>query len=446
MHVESDHGGHGAPTEFSSSELKPGTTLLQGQYRIEQFLNSGGFGVTYLAKDSLDRTVVIKECFPQTMCTRSRELVRARSRAHQREFESVVRHFGMEARRLAKLKHENIVGIHQVFEDKGTAYMALDFIEGYDLLDTIEDGHDHLRPHEVRQILIKVLHAVAYVHSHDILHRDISPDNILLDKRGNPVLIDFGAAKEEATRQSRVLSALHVVKDGYSPQEFYLAGGQQNASSDLYSLGATFFHVITGDPPPNSQERVAAIAAGRPDPYEALAGRIDGYDRDFLEAIDTALSVFPSDRIKSAEEWIEIVDDDRRRRAAFERAKMDQQMELSIRQMVAETNRHVMSEIEKDKVARKERQRVTTAERNAQQAAEAEKRRRLAQRTLEDLEQLEVMRRQVEAETQAHLFEAVERDDEPVEKKPARPSLFSRLLRGAFLRSKSRDTASSEFM
>ena len=445
MHVDQDIGGQGA-SEYGSTELKPGTTLLQGQYTIVQFLNSGGFGVTYLARDSLDRTVVIKECFPQTMCTRSRDLVRARSHAHQREFESVVRHFGMEARRLAKLKHDNIVGIHQVFEDKGTAYMALDFIEGYDLLDTIEEGHDRLRPPEVRQILIKVLHAVAYVHGHDILHRDISPDNILLDRNGNPVLIDFGAAKEEATRQSRVLSALHVVKDGYSPQEFYLAGGQQNASSDLYSLGATFFHVITGDPPPNSQERVAAIAAGRPDPYDALAGRIDGYDRDFLEAIDTALSVFPSDRIKSANEWIEIVDDERRRVAAYQRVKMDQEMEASIRQIVAETNRHVLSEIEKERVRKSERLRITTAERDAAAAAEAEKRRRLAQRTLEDLEQLEQMRREVEAETAAAIFESVEgeaEDDAPVVE---RPSLFSRLLRGAFQRQKSSGAARSEYL
>ena len=115
MNAEPENTGQSTPKEFSN-ELKPGTTLLQGQYRIEQFLNSGGFGVTYLAKDSLDRMVVIKECFPSTMCCRSREIVRARSRAHQREFESVVRHFGHEARRLSKLKHNNIVGIHHYWK------------------------------------------------------------------------------------------------------------------------------------------------------------------------------------------------------------------------------------------------------------------------------------------------------------------------------------------
>ena len=350
-----------------------------------------------------------------------------------------MRHFGLEARRLSKLKHPNIVGIHQVFEDNGTAYMALDFIEGRDLLDVIEEERVPMRQHEVRQILLKVLSAISYVHGHDILHRDISPDNILVDKRGDPVLIDFGAAREEATRQSRVLSALHVVKDGYSPQEFYLAGGQQNASSDLYSLGATFYHLITGDPPPNSQERVAAIAAGREDPYQPLVGRIEGFDRAFLEPIDTALSVFPSDRLKSAEEWIELVDEDRRREKAMARAQMDEKMEASIRQLVAETNKHVLSEIEK---ARAE---ARTQKSAAEIRAEEERRKKLAQRTLEDIEQLEEMRREVEAETAAALFEAVDGDEDRRKKKKT-GSLLSRLLRGAFMRQKSPDAAGSEYL
>ena len=285
-------------------ELKPGTELMHGQYKIERFINAGGFGITYLASDSLDRKVVIKECFPGSFCRRSRTIVQARSRAHAAELQSIVRLFVQEARSLAKLSHPNIVGVHQVFEDNDTAYMALDFVEGRDLLDIIEDDPNAFTPAQVKAILKDVLSAVGFIHEQGILHRDISPDNILINKDMRPVLIDFGAAREEATKQSRVLSALRVVKDGYSPQEFYIAGSDQNDSSDLYALGASFYHLIDGDTPPNSQARLAAIASGEADPYRPLVGRVQGYDKPFLAAIDKALSVLPKDRLQCAQDWL----------------------------------------------------------------------------------------------------------------------------------------------
>jgi len=288
-------------------ELKPGTKLMHGQYVIEKFLNAGGFGITYLAKDSLDRKIVIKECFPGAFCRRSKTIVQARSRAHQPELKSIVRLFVQEARSLSKLTHPNIVGVHQVFEDNDTAYMALDFVEGRDLLDTLEDENHGLNPAQIKSILTDILGAVGFVHQQQMLHRDISPDNILIDENLRPVLIDFGAAREQATKQSRVLSALRVVKDGYSPQEFYIAGSAQDASSDLYALGATFYHLIKGETPPNSQARLAAIASGDKDPYVPLADSMKGYDRDFLAALDMSLQVLPKDRVQSAEEWADMM-------------------------------------------------------------------------------------------------------------------------------------------
>ncbi|SEW42236.1 serine/threonine protein kinase [Cognatiyoonia koreensis] len=288
-------------------ELKPGTKLMHGQYEIEKFLNAGGFGITYLAKDSLDRKIVIKECFPGAFCRRSRAIVQARSRAHQAELKSIVRLFVQEARSLAKLDHPNIVGVHQVFEDNETAYMALDFVEGRDLLDTLEDPNHGLTPDNIKSILTDILGAVGFIHDQNILHRDISPDNILIDGDLRPVLIDFGAAREQATKQSRVLSALRVVKDGYSPQEFYIAGSEQNPSSDLYALGASFYHLIADETPPNSQARLAAVATGDADPYVPLVDKIKGYDRNFLAAIDMSLEILPKDRLQSAAEWIDAI-------------------------------------------------------------------------------------------------------------------------------------------
>ena len=293
--------------EFAD-ELAPGATLMHGQYTIESFLNAGGFGITYSARDSLDRRVVIKECFPGAFCRRSTALVTARSRAHTKELQSIVRLFVQEARSLAKLDHPNIVGVHQVFEENNTAYMALDFVEGRDLLDLIEDENASLTTDEVRNILRKLLDAVGFIHKQEILHRDISPDNILLDQDKNPILIDFGAAREQASKQSRVLSAMRVVKDGYSPQEFYIAGSEQGPYSDLYALGASFYHIITGELPPNSQARLAAVAGGDADPYQPLVGRIEGYDDAFLAALDKAMAILPKDRIASADAWLQLID------------------------------------------------------------------------------------------------------------------------------------------
>jgi serine/threonine protein kinase len=296
-----------------ADDLKPGTTLLDGHYIILGFLNSGGFGITYLAKDALGRTVVIKECFPNALCRRSSTMVRARSRKHVGELQSFVKGFMEEARRLSALVHPNIVGVHQVFEDNDTAYMAIDFISGKDLHDILDSTDQAFTPAEIVVLLKKLLSAVDFIHESGILHRDISPDNILIDQTGNPILIDFGAASEQVVRATRVLTGRRVVKDGYSPQEFYLTGAEQWPSSDLYALGATIYHVITGKVPPESQRRLAMVAEGSPDPYEPLAGRFPGYPQGFLEAIDQATRVMPRDRIQSAIDWLELIEEGERR-------------------------------------------------------------------------------------------------------------------------------------
>lgn len=285
-------------------ELQPGTKLLKGQYTITRYLNSGGFGITYLAKDSLDRDVVIKECFPSSFCRRSKAMVSARSRAHSAELRSVVQLFVREARSLAKIIHPNIVAVHQVFEDNGTAYMAIDYVDGLDLQQIIDGQGTMPTVGQIVYITEKLLEAVGYIHQNDMLHRDISPDNVLIARNGEPILIDFGAAREQASKTNRAMSALRVVKDGYSPQEFYIAGSEQGPWSDLYALGATLYHLIAGEAPVNGQARLAALAEDRPDPYQPLDGRFQGYPPGFLNAIDTALKTLPKQRVQSAQEWL----------------------------------------------------------------------------------------------------------------------------------------------
>jgi serine/threonine protein kinase len=300
--------GSSRPQDATGDELAPGTQLSNGTYTIQSHLKTGGFGITYLANDTLGRRVVIKECFPSGMCSRASRQVNLRSRAYAGSVSGLVQQFVAEAHSLAKLDHPNVVKVHQVFKENNTAYMALDYVEGSDLLDTMHRPELALTPSGIRSTLLKLLDAVGAVHELGLLHRDISPDNILIDSKRRPILIDFGAARDTALRTEGAASTLHVVKDGYSPQELYLSGGgDQGPWSDLYALAATYYHIISGDAPPNSQARLAAMAANTPDPCVPLSGRFDGYEPAFLAAIDKAMSVLPKERIQSARQWISAI-------------------------------------------------------------------------------------------------------------------------------------------
>ncbi|MEM7722245.1 MAG: serine/threonine-protein kinase [Pseudomonadota bacterium] len=311
---------------------------------IDGYLNSGGFGVTYHAGDSLGRRVVIKECFPSAICYRNEHTVRSRSRSNTGEFEAILALFEKEARALAALQHPYIVGVHQYFRENGTAYMAMDYIEGDTLLDVVKNDPKRLDSDTVKQLLLQMLQAVSYIHDHDILHRDISPDNILIDADNLPVLIDFGAARDGATRVSRVLSKVLTVKDGYSPQEFYLAGSEQDYSSDLYALAATFYHVIGRTPPPSSHTRMAAAAREISDPLEPL-GRIVGYDEHFISAINDCLSIFPQQRLQTAAAWQDRIDRDRRIKAQLAEAERDEELDRQIRELVAGSRAAAAAEV-----------------------------------------------------------------------------------------------------
>ncbi|MCK0126075.1 hypothetical protein MWU76_16920, partial [Gelidibacter sp. F2691] len=142
------------------------------------------------------------------------------------------------------------------------------------------------------------------IHDNGMLHRDISPDNILVDEYGEPILIDFGAAREQAANRSAALLTLRVIKDGYSPHEFYARGADQDTTSDLYVLAATLYHAISGERPIDGKTRQDAFNAGQDDPYIPLAGRFEGYPDGFLEALDKAMEVHVVNRVQSALEWL----------------------------------------------------------------------------------------------------------------------------------------------
>ncbi len=328
--------------------LPEGLELLGGKFKIDRQIGAGGFGITYLAQDTfLERAVVIKECFPDSICMRFGTRVTVNAPTHEEQYRNIVDMFMREARSLARLRHPNIVSVHQAFEENGTAYMVLDLFEGRDLLDAIEDKDSALNPAQIQDILVKVLDAIALVHGNDLLHRDISPDNILLDKWGTPALIDFGAAREDASQKNGAVSKMLVVKDGYSPHEFYVRGGIQGPSSDLYALAATMYHLISGKAPPVSQTRVSDLADNKADPYVPLTGNFPQYEPAFLNAIDKAMSIPPKDRIQSAEEWLGLISQETKKpkQVAFAENK---NLTKTISELIEETNKHVTPAIRKE--------------------------------------------------------------------------------------------------
>ncbi|MGA9435014.1 MAG: serine/threonine-protein kinase [Roseobacter sp.] len=292
-----------AGNDFADAEdLTVGTELLNGQFLIQSRLRSGGFGVTYIARDSLARQVVVKECFPSGLCTRKGTNVYPASEKAAGDFHAIKSQFIREARQLAKLVHPGIVAVHQVFEENNTAYMALDKINGMDFVTVSEERPELLTKECLHSALQQCLTAIGFIHQNHVLHRDVSPDNIMIDDNGHVTLIDFGASKEHAD-QSR--PAMFAVKDGYSPYEFYTPKSKHDFASDFYALGATFHYLVTGTPPPDSLARLKALTSGKADPYEPLVKGEWPFDYNILVTIDRALKMRQRNRYQSAAQWLE---------------------------------------------------------------------------------------------------------------------------------------------
>lgn len=294
-----------AENQHQADELQCGFKLLHGQYQIEGALNGGGFGITYLARDSLDRRVVIKECFPAGVCYRVDGMVAPISEPYARQYKTVLRHFLREAQWLARSVHPGIVGIHQVFRENNTAYIAMEFVDGIDLDSLREEQPERVSNELLQNILQQALNTLTFIHGLGILHRDISPDNFLLSDDGTVTLIDFGAATGQQSDKDAGLDPMLSVKDGYSAHELYQPDMPHRPASDLYSLGATLYYLVTGSPPPISQSRLDALSAGDPDPCLSLADTYPDLDQDFLASVDKALSVLPGVRYQSAAEWLD---------------------------------------------------------------------------------------------------------------------------------------------
>lgn len=288
---------------MASEYTLPSDTVLDKTFVIERNLGSGGFGKTYLARDrQLDRLVAIKEYFLQDYAVRDGRQVRPVSRDAVAVFENGLDRFRREAQLLRTVSHPSIVKVFRSFEENGTCYMVLEYIEGQDLEDWLVALGRPPTQAELDRLLVPVLSALGTVHAAGILHRDISPRNIRLRNRDNaPVLLDFGAAKS-VTRPLKSITIRPIVKHGYSPQEVYTAGSKrQGPWTDIYGLAAVLYRALSGKAPPASMDRLVepqgmTAAAELPLPAKA-------YRPSFLRAIDLGLAMAPENRPQTVAAW-----------------------------------------------------------------------------------------------------------------------------------------------
>lgn len=291
--------------EFNHQALAMGSTL--GEYRLDKILGVGGFGITYLATDTyLDKQVAIKEYLPGDWAVRDESSnIVVKTASLEKDFSWGKQTFIDEAKLLGKMKHPNIVEVFRYFEALGTAYIVMELIEGGSLLDKIENNA--ITPKLLMKLADAIADGLSYVHSQTfssddpssiLIHRDISPDNILFRKDGTPVLIDFGAARQVIGLKSKAVSA--IVKDGYAPVEQYgRASKLMGPWTDIYAFAAVMYECVSGVRPHTSTDRLLD------DSHTKLLKDIDThqYNPALIQAIDAGMKVRPDERPRSVSEW-----------------------------------------------------------------------------------------------------------------------------------------------
>ena len=273
-----------------------------GEYEIQTVLGSGGFGITYRARDpNLDKLVAIKEYLPPEFAVRDgRATVKPKSAARKDDYVWGLGRFADEARALARFDHPHINKVHRFFKDNGTAYLVLEYIEGDMLSDLLRDK-GHFNEAGIRRMLDELLDGLAAVHKAGYVHRDIKPANIIFRRDGSAVLLDFGAA-----RQARGQTVTKVLTAGYAPVEQHL-NNPVGARSDIYSLGVCAYRCLIGGDESvliDAPNRALLIQKGQAEkdmPAAAQVGK-SKYSDGLLKAIDWAMQVDEGDRPQSVAE------------------------------------------------------------------------------------------------------------------------------------------------
>lgn len=275
-------------------------TLISGRYLLGRAAGSGGFGITYKAFDlQLQQIVAIKEFFPSGMVQRAPGMTDIIVFDNKKNaFEKEKQRFLTEARTIAKFTdNDNIVNVYNYFEENGTAYIVMEFLEGLTLSKYIEQCGGRLDLDTALDIIEHVLNALKSVHKGKIIHRDINPRNVMITTNNKIVLYDFGAARlsDDEDEKTRTI----VLTPGYAPPEQYRAKSRQGPFTDIYAVGAMFYYMLTGTIPMESVDRAQEDEMLPP---SKLVGDLPKYVDN---AILKAMAIKHELRFKSADEFLD---------------------------------------------------------------------------------------------------------------------------------------------
>lgn len=277
----------------------PQETLLEGKYLVGNVIGQGGFGITYIGWDqNLNIKLAIKEYFPQGIVSRTpgENTIVSFAGDEKKHFDFGLDRFLKEARTLAQFEnHPNIVTVRDYFKANGTAYMIMSYIEGLTFEKYLIQQGGKISFNKALDIMLPVMDALKEVHSLGVMHRDISPDNILIDKMGRVIIIDFGAARQDIQDRSKSLSV--ILKAGYAPEEQYRSKGKQGAWTDVYAVAATIYRSIAGEVPPDSIDRLVEDDLVKPSQLNV------DIDHDKEQSLLKAMAVHARDRYSSIEDF-----------------------------------------------------------------------------------------------------------------------------------------------
>lgn len=293
-------GYHYASASENEHCLKP-YTILNGKYLVGKVLGEGGFGITYIGYDlSLEIPVAIKEFYPNGFVSRENSVTNIVSMYKETDMDMIRKwkdNFLKEAKTLARCSQlSGIVGVKDFFEENATVYIVMEYLDGMTLKEYAAKAGGKLEEDSLLLSLKPIMQAMSEVHKKGLVHRDISPDNIMLLDGGGMKLLDFGSAREYSEGAGKSCSVM--LKPGYAPEELYRTKGKQGPWSDIYSMAATIYKCITGVTPPESMERMRQDELKNPSEFGI------SISLQTEAALLKGMAVYAEDRFQSMEEFM----------------------------------------------------------------------------------------------------------------------------------------------
>lgn len=330
-------------------------TKLAGKYIIGKVIGEGGFGITYIGWDEkLELPIAIKEFFPPKIASRDtttgNNTIYMFDHADEKSFEEGMRRSVKEARSMSKLEaYEGIVSIRDFFNENKTAYIIMEYVDGETLKEYLKEN-GKMEPEDVLKVMKPVMKALEQMHRTGMIHRDISPDNIMIRRDGQVKLIDFGAARVAQEEDEKSLTVM--LKRGFSPEEQYRSKGHQGPWTDIYALSATMYYMLTGVIPPESMERVLE------DKYVSLKEYDIELDTKIADAIDKGLCVLAKNRYQSMSDLIHAIYGEEEKRVIPKKDMASMEVESAVGETVLDDNSTVLMDDENKTVLMDEAEKI----------------------------------------------------------------------------------------